>query len=66
MKKMLGVAAAMLICAPIVQASVMPQKDVARLTTTDQKTVLHTSTVLALGGTKCNGVNIRVAPECAN
>lgn len=66
MKKMLGVAAVILLGAPVVNASIIPQMEVNQLTTKERRAVPHVTTVLAFDRTRCGKVNAKLMPQCNN
>lgn len=66
MKKMLGVAAVILMGAPVVHASVTHDKEVSQLTTKEVKTVPHQITVASGDFSKCKGNMIALLPYCNN
>lgn len=66
MKKMLGVAAVILMGAPVVHASVTHEKDVSQLTTKEQRIVPHQITVASVDFSKCTGNMVKLLPFCNN
>lgn len=66
MKQLLGVAAVVLLAAPVVQASVSHAKPASQLTTTDVKKTPHQVTVAAADFSKCNTNLARLLPRCNN
>lgn len=66
MKKMLGVAAVILMGSPTVNASLMSVQEGSQLTTKDQKVTPHKLTLASFDRSKCRGFMVRLLPYCNN
>lgn len=66
MKKVLGVAAVVLLSAPVVNASALKEAEPKEMTTRESRVGQHVLTLASFDRSKCGGMHARMLPQCNN